>query len=52
MERIEADAARMGKLVDELLLLARLDAELPPDRTPVDLVEVASNGVRTSAHQW
>ncbi len=41
MDRIEAEATRMGILVDELLLLARLD-ELPKaPRVPVDLGELA-----------
>jgi two-component system OmpR family sensor kinase len=38
MERIEAEADRMGVLVDDLLLLARLDQGRPLDRRPVDLV--------------
>jgi two-component system OmpR family sensor kinase len=38
MERIEAEADRMGVLVDDLLLLARLDQGRPLDRQPVDLV--------------
>lgn len=37
MDRIEHEAERMGNLVDDLLLLARADAELPLDRQPVDL---------------
>lgn len=42
MARIEAEAARMGVLVEELLLLARLD-ELPETRrAPVDLAELAT----------
>jgi two-component system, OmpR family, sensor kinase len=42
MDRIEAEATRMGILVDELLLLARLD-ELPEaPRMPVDLSEIAA----------
>jgi two-component system OmpR family sensor kinase len=45
MERIEAEAIRMGVLVDELLLLARLD-ELPEaPREPVDLGEIAARAV-------
>ena len=37
MRRIEEEAARMGVLVDDLLLLARLDQGRPLDREPVDL---------------
>ena len=41
MERIESEAARMGVLVEELLMLARLD-ELPETRhEPVQLAEIA-----------
>ncbi|HEX4578698.1 MAG TPA: HAMP domain-containing sensor histidine kinase [Candidatus Dormibacteraeota bacterium] len=35
--RIEDEAARMGILVDDLLLLARLDQGRPLERVPVDL---------------
>ncbi|HEV7678847.1 MAG TPA: HAMP domain-containing sensor histidine kinase [Candidatus Dormibacteraeota bacterium] len=37
MRRIEAEAQRMGILVDDLLLLARLDQGRPLERRPVDL---------------
>ena len=37
MDRIEHEAQRMGNLVDDLLLLARADADLPLDHQPVDL---------------
>jgi two-component system OmpR family sensor kinase len=37
MGRIEHEAERMGNLVDDLLLLARADAELPLERHPFDL---------------
>src|SRR5690606_31227437 len=41
LARIESEAARMGDLVDDLVLLARLDAERPLDRRPVDLTRLA-----------
>lgn len=44
--RIEDQAQRMGGLVDELLLLARLDAERPLDVTLVDLLDVCSHAVQ------
>jgi RND superfamily putative drug exporter len=43
MRRIEAEAARMGALVDELLLLARLDQGRPLERAPVDLAALAAD---------
>ncbi|MFB3738958.1 MAG: histidine kinase dimerization/phospho-acceptor domain-containing protein, partial [Candidatus Velamenicoccus archaeovorus] len=45
MQRIEAEAARMGILVDDLLLLARLDQGRPLDREPVDLAGVVAEAV-------
>ncbi|HUZ22045.1 MAG TPA: HAMP domain-containing sensor histidine kinase [Acidimicrobiales bacterium] len=41
MRRIEDEAARMGVLVDDLLLLARLDQGRPLERAPVDLAAIA-----------
>jgi signal transduction histidine kinase len=38
---LEADAARLSALLDDLLALAREDAAAPPPREPVDLVAVA-----------
>ena len=45
MRRIEEESARMGVLVDDLLLLARLDQGRPLDRQPVDLAQVAADAV-------
>ena len=45
MRRIEEEAARMGLLVDDLLLLARLDQGRPLERQPVDLVAVAGDAL-------
>lgn len=43
--RIEHEAARMGVLVDDLLLLARLDQGRPLDNVPVDLASLARQAV-------
>jgi two-component system, OmpR family, sensor kinase len=45
MHRIEAEAERMSVLVDELLLLARLDQGRPLEREPVDLTALAREAV-------
>ena len=45
LARIEQEAARMGVLVDDLLLLTRLDEGRPLDREPVDLGAVAADAV-------
>jgi two-component system OmpR family sensor kinase len=45
MRRIEDEAARMGILVDDLLLLARLDQGRPLERAPVDLVPLVVDAV-------
>ncbi len=43
MRRIEDEAARMGVLVDDLLLLARIDEGRPLARAAVDLTGVAAD---------
>jgi two-component system OmpR family sensor kinase len=45
MRRIEDEATRMGGLVDDLLLLARLDAKRPARAEPVDLAVLAGDAV-------
>jgi signal transduction histidine kinase len=45
MGRIEAEGARMGLLVEDLLLLARLDQERPLTVAPVDLGAIAGDAV-------
>lgn len=45
MHRIESEAARMGDLVEELLLLARLDQGRPMERTLVDLSALVADAV-------
>ena len=45
MQRIEEAAARMGVLVEDLLLLARLDQGRPLEYEPVDLTRVAGAAV-------
>ena len=46
MRRTEQEAIRMGALVDDLLLLARLDQGRPLERAPVDLDVLAEDAVR------
>ncbi|TKJ28803.1 HAMP domain-containing sensor histidine kinase [Blastococcus sp. CCUG 61487] len=45
MARIEAEGARMGLLVEDLLLLARLDQRRPLTLAPVDLAQIAGDAV-------
>ena len=47
--RVESEALRMQELVEDLLLLARLDSGRPLDREPVDLSLLAMNAV-SDAH--
>jgi two-component system, OmpR family, sensor kinase len=45
MSRIESESRRMGLLVEDLLLLARLDAQRPLEQHRVDLLSLASDAV-------
>jgi two-component system, OmpR family, sensor kinase len=46
MHRLEAEASRMGVLVEDLLLLARLDQQRPLNIQPVDLLTLAADAVQ------
>ena len=55
--RVQSESVRMSVLVDDLLLLARLDAGLPLERAPVDLsrlaIDVTSDArAARGDHQW
>ena len=57
LSRIDAESARLTKLVGDLLLLARLDAHTPSQSGPVDMVEVVLNAVGDARaagpqHHW
>ena len=57
LERIAAESSRMGEMVDEMLLLARLDAGRPLERRPVDLTMLVLDAVTDARaagpdHRW
>ena len=57
LSRVEAESARMSGLVDDLLLLARLDAGRPLADDPVDLTRLAIDAASDAraaapAHRW
>ena len=51
MRRIEEESKRMGVMVDELLLLARLGEGREPEREPVDLARVVGRRRRRRARR-
>ncbi|MGW3192574.1 sensor histidine kinase [Streptomyces ardesiacus] len=57
LERIVAEASRMGAVVDDLLLLSRLDAGRPLEYEPVDLTRLVLDVVADARaagpdHRW
>jgi two-component system, OmpR family, sensor kinase len=46
MERVEQESSRMGGLVEDMLILARLDEQRPVERRPVDLLTLAADAVQ------
>jgi two-component system, OmpR family, sensor kinase len=48
MEGIERESSRMGRLVEDLLLLARFDEHLEMDFQPIELVGLATEAVDTA----
>jgi two-component system OmpR family sensor kinase len=46
MQRVEQESARMGVLVQDMLLLARLDQQRPIEHRPVDLLTLAADAVQ------
>ncbi|WP_374214970.1 sensor histidine kinase [Streptomyces longispororuber] len=57
LERIAAESSRMGAMVDDLLLLARLDAGRPLEREQVDLTRLVLDAVTDARaagpdHHW
>jgi two-component system, OmpR family, sensor kinase len=45
MRRVEQESSRMGVLVEDMLLLARLDQQRPLEKRPVDLLTLAADAV-------
>lgn len=51
MERMESEAKRMGVLVDDLVVLARLDEQRPAEIGPIDLFKVVRDAAADAAAQ-
>jgi two-component system, OmpR family, sensor kinase len=45
MQRVEQESSRMGGLVEDMLLLARLDQQRPLERSTVDMLTLAADAV-------
>jgi two-component system, OmpR family, sensor kinase len=45
MQRVEQESSRMGILVEDMLLLARLDQQRPLEHRPVDMLTLAADAV-------
>ncbi len=45
MQRVEQESSRMGVLVEDMLLLARLDQQRPLERRTVDMLTLAADAV-------
>jgi len=45
MQRVEQESSRMGVLVEDMLLLARLDQQRPLEQRPVDMLTIAADTV-------
>jgi two-component system, OmpR family, sensor kinase len=57
LDRVESESARMSALVEDLLLLARLDAGRPLESRPVDLTRLAIDATSDARaagpdHRW
>jgi two-component system OmpR family sensor kinase len=46
MERVEQESSRMGGLVEDMLMLARLDEQRPIEWRPVDLLTLTADAVQ------